>query len=76
MDILRRYDRGESTPAIQNTFNLPEFMLRTIRKDREKITAAVKAGASGASTKVSSGQSNIMVRMEKMLVTCMDHRKR
>ena len=44
MDILRRYNRGESTAAIKNTLNLPESMLRTIRKDREKITAAVKAG--------------------------------
>ena len=74
MDILRRYDRGELTAAICNALNLPEFTLRTIRKDREKITAAVKAGA-GSSTKVSSGQSNIMFRMEKMLVMWMDHRK-
>ena len=40
-------------------------MLRTIRKDREKITAAVKAGTGSRSTKVMSGQSNIVVRMEK-----------
>ena len=76
MDILRRYDRGESTAAIRNSLNLPESKLRTIRRDREKITAAVKAGAGSYSTKVSSGQSNIMVRMEKMLVMWMDHRKR
>ena len=56
--------------------NLPESMLRTIGKDRKKIMAAVKVGAGSGSTKVSSGQSNIMVRMEKMLVTWMDHRKR
>ena len=76
MDILRRYDRGESTTAIRNALNLPESMLRTIRKDREKITAAVKAGAGSWSTKVSLGQSNIMVWTEKMLVTWLDHRKR
>ena len=50
-------------------------MLRTIRKDRERNTAAVKAGAGSCSTKVSSGQSNVMVRMKKMLVMWMDHRK-
>ena len=44
-------------------------MLHTIRKDREKITAAVKAGAGSCSTKVSSGQFTVMVQMEKMLVT-------
>ena len=74
MDILRRYDKEESTTAIRNELNLPELTLRTIRKDREKITAAVKAGAGSCSTKVSPGQSNIMVRMEKV-VTWLDHRK-
>ena len=68
MDILRRYDRGESTAADRNVLNLPESMSRTVRKDREKITAAVKARAGSGSTKVLSGQSNIMVRVEKMLV--------
>ena len=75
MDILRRYDRGESTAAIHNALNFPESTLRTIRRDREKITVAVKAGAGSYATKVSSGQSNIMVRME-ILVTWMGHRKR
>ena len=74
MDVLRRYDREESIAAIRNALNLPESTLHTIRKDR-KITAAVKAGAGSCSTKVSSGQSNLMVCME-MLVTWMDHRKR
>ena len=68
MDILWRYDTGESTTAIRNMLNLPDSALRTIRMDREKITAAVKAGAGSCSTKVSSGQSNITVRMEKMKV--------
>ena len=76
MDILRRYDRGESRAAIRNAFNHPESTFRTIRKDREKIMAAVKAGAGSCATKVSSGQSNIIAKMEKMLVTWMDHRKR
>ena len=58
MDILRRYDRGESTATIRNQLNLPESMLRTIRKDREKITAAIKAGAGSCSMKVSLGQSD------------------
>ena len=76
MDILRRYDRGESTAAIYNTLNLPESILRTIRKDREKITAAIKAGTGNCAKKVSMGKSTVMVRMEKMLVTWMNHRKR
>ena len=65
MDILRRYDGGESTAAIRNALNLPESTLCTIRKDKEKITAAVKAGAGSCSTKVSLGQSSIVVCMEK-----------
>ena len=76
MDILMRYNRGESTAAIHGALNLPESMLHTIRKDREKIMAAVKAGAGSCSAKVSSGQSNIIVLVEKMLVTWIDHRKR
>ena len=43
MDILRRYDRGESTTAIKNVLNLADSTLRTIRKDREKIMAAAEA---------------------------------
>ena len=75
MDILRRFDRGESTAAICNVLNLPESTLHKIRKDREKITAAFKAGAGSASTRVSSSQSTMMFCLEKMLVTWMDHRR-
>ena len=76
MDISRRYDRGESAATIRNALNLPESTLRTIKKGREKITAAFKAGEGSASTRVSSGHSTFIVRLEKMLVTWMDHRKR
>ena len=76
LDILRRYNRGESTAAIHKVLNLPESTLHTIRKDREKIMAAVKSGVGSFSTKVSSGQSSTMVRMEKMLFTWVDQRKR
>ena len=75
IDIIGRHNREESTAAIRKALKLPESMLRTIRKDREKITAAVKASAGSCPTKVSSGQSNIVVWMEKMLVTWLDHRK-
>ena len=57
MDVLRRYDKGESTAAIRNELNLPESMLRTVRKAKEKITAAFKTGAESVSTRVSSDQS-------------------
>ena len=75
MDNLKRYNRGEPTAATRNTLNLLESRLRTVRKDREKLEAAVKAGTGTCSTKVLSGQSNTMVRMEKMLVTWMDQQK-
>ena len=51
IDVLRRYNRGESTVAIRNALNLPESVLRIIRKDKEKITAAFKSGAGSASTR-------------------------
>ena len=41
LDILRRYDRGESTDDIRSVFHLAESTLRTIRKNRERILAAV-----------------------------------
>ena len=66
MDILRRYDRGELTTTIHNALDLPESMLRTIRKDRDKITVAFKAGAGSRSTRVLSGQYTIMVCTEKV----------
>ena len=74
LEVIRRYDRGESTNAIRGAMNFPESTLRTIRKDREKILGAVKAGASSLSTKL-SGQSDIMRRLEKMVYTWMSHRK-
>ena len=61
VDIIRRYERGESTNAIKLAVNLPESTLRTIRKDKEKILAAFKAGAGASATRVSSGQSTFMV---------------
>ena len=64
------------TNTIRNTLHQRESTLRTIKKDREKILAAFKAGAEGTSTRVLSGQSTFMGRLEKMLVTWMDHRKR
>ena len=74
LDVIRRYDRGESTNAIRGALNFPESTLRTIRKDREKILSAVKAGASALATKVGA-QPEIMVRMEKMMATWMTQRK-
>ena len=76
VDIIRRYNGGESTNAIRNALHLPESTLRSIRKDKKKILAAFKAGAGDTATRVSSGQSTLVVCMEKMLVTWMDHRKR
>ena len=75
MDISSRCNRGESTATILNVLNLSESTLRTMRKDREKIMTAVKAGAGSGSMKELPDQFNIMVRMEKMLVTWMDHKK-
>ena len=63
MDILLRYDKGESTTAIHNALDLPESMLRTIRKGREKIMAAIKAGAGTCATKVLPGQSTVIVQI-------------
>ena len=76
VDIIRRYERGESTNAIRLALGLPESMLRTIRKDKEKIMAAFKAGTGASALRVSSGQPEFMVRLKKMLVIWMDHRKR
>ena len=76
VDIIRRYDRGKPTATIRNALHPPESTLQTIQRDKEKIMATFKAGAGSASTRVSSSQSTFMVRLQKMLVTWMDHRKR
>ena len=75
VDIIRRCNRGESTAAIKTALNLPESTLQMIRKDKEKILAAFKAGAESSATRVSSGQSTFMVQMEKMLIMWVDHCK-
>ena len=76
VDIIRRYERGETTSAIRLTLGLPESTLRTIRKDKDKILDAFKGGTVSSATRVSSGQSTFLVHLEKMLITWMDHRKR
>ena len=76
VDIIQQYERGETTNAIMLALGLPESTLRTIQKDKEKILAAFKAGTGASATKVSSGQPEFMVRLKKMLITWMDHRKR
>ena len=45
MDILRRYDRGESTETIRKEVHLSAPTICKVRRDREKIMAAVEAGA-------------------------------
>ena len=45
MDILRRYDRGETSAGIRTVYPVGDTMLYNIKKNREKIMAAVKAGA-------------------------------
>ena len=45
MDILRRYDREESTATVRKVLHHPESMLPNVGKDREMITAAIKAAA-------------------------------
>ena len=65
VDIMMRYERGESTNAIKLAVSHPESTLWTIRKDREKILAAFKAGAGASAARVSSRQSTFMVQVEK-----------
>ena len=75
-DIIRWYERGKSTNAIRLALGLPESTLCTIRKDKEKGMAVFKAGTGASASRVSSGQPEFIVRLEKMLITWMDHRKR
>ena len=51
MDILRRFDRGESKAAIKRRFRVGNTTLHNVRKNRERIMAAVKLGA-GSATRV------------------------
>ena len=44
VDILRRYDRGETNDDIRTVYPLGVATLNNIKKNREKIMAAVKAG--------------------------------
>ena len=51
-EVLPPGCRRASLPiaAIRNALHVPESMLRTIRKDKEKIMTAFKEGAGSAST--------------------------
>ncbi len=71
IEVLARYDRGESTAAIKYSMQLSESTLRTIRDNAEKIKKSAKAGVPLASAKSSYARSDIMEKMEKMLCTWM-----
>ena len=58
IDIIRRYERGESMNAIRLALGQPESTLCTIHEDKGKIMAAFKAGT-GASSRVSLGSQNL-----------------
>ena len=67
----------------RKSINLEQKMDISSRYNRRESTATIrnelnlhKSTSHSCSTKVSSSQSNIMVWIEKMLVTWMDHRKR
>ena len=46
LEIIRRYERGQSTAEIKHALNIPESTLRTIRDGKERIKASVQLGGS------------------------------
>merc|ERR1711872_757691 len=67
LDILNRYDKGQSTAAIKHALNLPESTLRTIRANRDKIKENVQLGTSGSSQRTMYVQNAALKRTEEMV---------
>ena len=67
MEVVKRYERGESTSCIRTAMGLSESTCRTIRGNSAKIKASVQAGAPLTASRSSYARSTVMERMEKML---------
>jgi hypothetical protein len=67
MDVLRRFDSGESAMTIGETPNLPTTMVRTIRASADKIKTSVGSSSSLSAAKTSRTCNRVMEKMEKML---------
>ena len=68
-EVVKRYERGESTACIKNAMGLSESTCRTIRDNSEKIKESIKAGKPLTASKSSYSRSPVIERMEKMLST-------
>ena len=67
LDILNRYDSGQSTATIKHALNLPESTLRTIRANKDKIKENVQLGTSGSSQRTMYVQNPALKRTEEMV---------
>ena len=64
MEIIRRYDRGQRTADIVRAMGISESTLRTIRASKDKITASVQLGSSGAAKRTHIVQNPGLKRTE------------
>ena len=67
MEIIRRYNRGQTTADIKRALNVPESTLRTIRSNKDKITASVQLGSPGAAKRTKIVQNPALKKTEEMV---------
>ena len=66
--ILDKLNRGMRVIAVANEYGVNESTIRTIRKNREKIRAALQAGNAASSKSLRSASNIVLARTEKILL--------
>jgi DNA invertase Pin-like site-specific DNA recombinase len=60
LDVIKRYEEGQTTAMISRAVNLGDSTLRNIRDNAEKIKGSIKVGTPLSSHKSSYNRARIM----------------
>jgi hypothetical protein len=73
LDVIRRYERNESTVDIVNATGISESTSRTTRKQADKIKDSCKSATRMTSSKIIQIRAQIMEKLERMLAQWIKH---
>ncbi|XP_069815138.1 tigger transposable element-derived protein 1-like [Dendropsophus ebraccatus] len=68
LDIIKRYDKGETGTDIGRSLGLSRSTVATIIKDKDRILEHVKGSAPMKATVITKQRSGLIIEMERLLV--------
>ncbi|KAI8747737.1 tigger transposable element-derived protein 1, partial [Biomphalaria glabrata] len=72
LDIVKRYDLGETATNIGRSLGLSRSTVSTIIKEKDRILEHVRGSAAMTSTVITKQRNRLILEMEKLLVLWLD----